>query len=35
MSQKKKSAGFLNLWEITNPDDGEYKCKMVVTDKLS
>jgi len=22
---EKKSPGFLNLWEITNPGDGEYK----------
>jgi hypothetical protein len=31
---EKESAGYLNLREIANPDDGEYKCKMVGTNTL-
>jgi hypothetical protein len=31
---EKESAGYLNLREITNPDEGEYKCKMVGTNTL-
>jgi hypothetical protein len=27
---EKKSAGFLNLWEITILDDDEYKCSSIL-----